>query len=44
MVLEGKMGTEEGTCQFADISVAREEVSGGWAELEHESLPLPLMS
>lgn len=31
-------------CQLADVSVAREEVSEGWAELEHVSLPLSLMS
>ena len=29
---------------MADVSVAREEVSEGWAELEHASLPIPLMS
>lgn len=37
MVLEGGMGAGGGTCQLADVSVAREEVSQGWAELEHVS-------
>lgn len=31
-------------CQLADVSVAREEVSEGWAELGQASLPIPLMS
>jgi len=34
MVLEGKMGTGEGNKTVGRLSVAREEVSGGWAELE----------